>query len=108
VIRRATSERPPQTESIDIPALQEIDRACFTGLPAAMECKLLNRPGLEPAVILYHPKAELHVLMRLPSGHDFGAEPWDIGSYVEQLNGAVLKQAMGEPPEGDEGYRVDG
>lgn len=85
---------------IDIRSLPLIERGAFPDLPAHMECRLLARDGLEPAIVLWHPNAELHVLVRL-------TDQDRMATHVETLHGAVLKQAMGETPESGEGYRVD-
>lgn len=85
-------------EDIDIESLPLIDRGALPGLPNSMEGRLFNQPPLEPCVILFHPQAEMHLKIRL-------LDLENLSKYVEQLNFAVLKQAMGEPPE-EEGYRV--
>lgn len=87
-------------ESIEIPSLDLIERDAFlpNRLPASMEARLFNKKELEPCVILYHPLAELHVKIRL-------TQLANLPKYVDELNAAVLKQAMGETPE-EEGYRI--
>lgn len=86
--------------SIDIPSLPLIDREALPHLlPASMEARLFNEKGLEPALILFHPKAECYVFVRLTDLNN-------LPTYIDEVNVAVLKQAMGEPPEED-GYRID-
>jgi hypothetical protein len=85
-----------ETRDIDITTLPLIDRADFPDLPDSMELRLLA-----PALILFHPRAELSIEVPL-------VEMDQLAGYVEKLNTAVLKQAMGEPPEDGQGYRVDG
>ena len=87
--------QPIDTVTVDIPSLPLIDRADFPDLPDSMEMRLLA-----PWVVLYHPLAELS--LRVPLEDLDG-----LARYVKALNIAVLKQAMGEVPEG-EGYRIDG
>ena len=86
-------------KNIDIGKLPLIDPEALPPIPNSMEARLFNHKGLEPCIVLFHPRAELHVLIRL-------TDRWNMGKYVEELNSAVLKQAMGEPPE-DQGYRID-
>ena len=97
--------QPVRTLDIDILALPEIDRSCFTGLPWAMECRLFLAKGLEPAIVLFQPKAELHMMVRI--SNDFDRGPLDISTQAEQLNCAVLEMAMGNAPEA-QGFRVRG
>lgn len=85
---------PIPVRRVDIAELPEIDRAALPGLPDDMRAHLLG----EDTIVLFHPASELHLEMPL---QDHEA----IGRYVEALNTARLKQAMGEAPEG-EGYRV--
>lgn len=94
---------PIRTEDYDVASLPQVDRTLFDGLPSQMEVRLFTREGCEPALILFHPQAELYVLLRL--GHDFSAGPMDISAQVADVNSAVLQQAMGQPPEAD-GYKV--
>jgi hypothetical protein len=77
-----------------------IERDALPGLPAYLEARLFQEPGLEPAVVLLHPKAEVYVLVRLTDIPD------SLEKHYEAVNVAVLKQAMGEPPEDAAGYRV--
>jgi hypothetical protein len=84
--------------NIDIFDLPLIDHAALPGLPASMEGRLFHAKGMEPCVVLFHPQAELHLLIRL-------TDLENLEHYVNQLNVAVLKQAMGETP-GEEGYLV--
>ena len=93
--RRKTETR---LHKIDIQALPLIDPDALPGLPDSMEGRLFQDKGLEPCVVLYHPLAEMHLLIRL-------TDLENLPKYVEQLNFAVLKQAMGETPE-EEGYRI--
>lgn len=86
--------QPIDTTTVDIPNLPLIARDALPGLPDSMEGRLLA-----PWIVLYHPFAELS--LRVPITAVEALEP-----YIETLNVAVLKQAMGEAPE-DEGYRVD-
>lgn len=86
-------------ENIDILELDLIAPDALPPIPRSMEARLLNKKGLEPAIILFHPQAEVYVYVRL-------LDQKNIQKYVDELNGAVLKQAMGEPPE-DQGYRID-
>lgn len=93
--------QPIETQDIDIARLPLIEREALPGLPAHLEGRLLNQPGLEPALVLFHPKAEVYRIVRLTTLPD------SLPGHYEAINGAVLKQAMGEPPEDGEGYRVD-
>lgn len=88
---------PPEDETVevDIRSLMLIDRAALPGMPVTMEGRLLA-----PWVVLYHPFTEMS--LRVPL-----TELGDLPRYVEMLNIAVLKHAMGETPE-EEGYRIDG
>lgn len=95
---RSTPRNGEETEEIDIPRLDLIDRDALNPIPRNMEARLFNKEGLEPCVILFHPLAELHVKIRL-------TDLDNIQDYVDELNAAVLKQAMGETPE-EEGYRI--
>ena len=79
-------------ENIDISGLPLIERDALPGLPESMEGRLCQEDGLEPCVVLFHPLAEMHLLIRL-------TDLENLPNYVESLNFAVLKQAMGEPPE---------
>lgn len=83
---------------IDIRKLDLLAPNAIPPIPKSMEARLLNVEGLEPAIILFHPKAELYVYVRL-------LDRDNIQTYVDQLNVTVLKQAMGETPE-EEGYRI--
>lgn len=90
------SGNPIPARRINIRELPEIDRAALSGLPDDMEARLLQDGGI-PAIILFHPASELY--MEIPvAAHE------NITPYVEALNVARLKQAMGEAPEID-GYR---
>lgn len=86
-------------KTIDIKKLKLIDRAALPDFPRSMEARLLEEDGLEPSVILFHPMAEAYVFIRL-------TDLENLDHYVEELNVAVLKQAMGETPE-EQGYRID-
>lgn len=92
---------PASRLQIDIEKLPKIERAALPGLPHDMEGRLLAVPGDDPAVVLFHPRSELHLLVPL-------TDLADLARYVEALNVARLKQSMGEAPENGEGYRVDG
>ena len=85
-------------ENIDISGLPLIERDALPGLPESMEGRLFQEDGLEPCVVLFHPLAEMHLLIRL-------TDLENLPNYVESLNFAVLKQVMGEPPE-EQGYRI--
>lgn len=85
--------------NIEIRKLPLIERDALPGLPQSMEGRLFQNQGMEPCVVLFHPLAEMHLLIRLT---DLG----NLSKYIEQLNVAVLKQAMGETPEG-QGYRIE-
>lgn len=86
-------------KNIEIRSLALIARDALPPIPDSMEARLLEEPELEPAIILFHPQAEVYVFVRLTDAEN-------IQQYVDELNVAVLKQAMGEAPE-DEGYRID-
>ena len=92
---------PVRTEDIDILALPQIEREALDGIPDSMEGRLFHKPPLEPAVVLLHPLAEVYVLIRLT---DLG----NLQYYVDQVNTAVLRQAMGEPPPDAQGYPTKG
>lgn len=87
--------QPIETTRVDIQSLPLIDPAALPGLPDSMEGRLLA-----PWVVLFHPLAELSLQVPL-------TDLDNLSAYVETLNVAVLKQAMGETPEED-GYRIDG
>lgn len=87
--------QPIDTVTVDIPNLPLIDRDALPGLPASMEGRLLA-----PWVVLFHPLAELS--LRVPL-----TDLDNLPRYVDMLNGAVLEQAMGVPPE-EEGYKING
>jgi hypothetical protein len=89
---------PIPVRRINIAALPKIDPEALPGLPDDMEAHLMNDIGQEPMIVLFHPASELHIKVPV-SEHE------NIGPWVEKLNFARLKQAMGEPPEGD-AYRV--
>ena len=92
--------KPTQVLSFDVQALPMIERDALPGLPKAMEGRLFNPGnGMEPAMVLFHPFSELYLLVRL-------TDLENLPHHVEQLNIAVLKQAMGEPPE-EQGYRTE-
>lgn len=94
--------QPIETKDIDVKSLPMIDPEAIPDLPAYLEARLLNEPGLEPALVLFHPRAEVYRLVRLTTLPD------SLPGHYEAINTAVLKQAMGEPPEDGDGYRVDG
>lgn len=67
--------QPIEAQDIGITALTLIDREALPGLPTHMEGRLLNEPGLEPALVLFHSRAEVYRLARLttlPDGLGFG------------------------------------
>lgn len=84
--------------TVNIRELTLISPDALPPIPRSMEARLFNKKELEPCVILYHPLAELHVKIRL-------TDLDNLPKYVDELNAAVLKQAMGETPE-EEGYRI--
>lgn len=94
--------QPIETMDFDVRTLPLIERDALPDLPDSMEGRLLNQPGLEPALVLFHPKAELYRLVRLTTLPD------SLQGHYDAINTAVLMQAMGEPPADAEGYRVDG
>ncbi len=87
--------QPIETVEVDIRSLPLIDREALAGLPDSMEGRLLA-----PWIVLYHPHTEMSLQVPL-------TELDNLPRYVEMLNVAVLKHAMGETPE-EEGYRIDG
>ena len=89
---------PASTVQVDIRSLPLIERAALPSLPHDMEARLLQ--GDETVIVLFHSRSELSIEVPLIDMNDL--EP-----YVEALNEARLKQAMGEPPEDGEGYRVE-
>ena len=93
--------QPVETQDIDITRLPLIERDALPGLPLHLEGRLFNEPGLEPALVLFHPKAEVYRLVRLTTLPD------SLQGHCDAINAAVLKQAMGEPPESGDGYRVE-
>lgn len=92
--------QPMRTQDIDIRSLPLIERAAIPGLPAHLEARLFGEPGLEPALVLFHPKAEVYRLVRLTT------LPHSLPENYDAINTAVLKQAMGEPPDHPEGYKI--
>lgn len=90
--------------AIRIRDMQLIDRDALLGLPRTMEARLYapNSADDQPCIILFSPAAELHVAVPLTEWQT------NLAHYVEALNVAVAKQAMGETPEDAEGYRIDG
>ena len=97
--RQQKRQTEARLQKIDIEALPLIDPDALPGLPESMEGRLFQERGLEACVVLFHPQGEMHLLIRL-------TDLENLPKYVEQLNFAVLKQAMGEPPE-EQGYRID-
>lgn len=97
----AGTPMPASTMKLDIAALPRIERAALPGLPHDMEGRLLHVEGSpdDPVVVLFHARSELHMLVPL-------TDLANLPAYVEALNGARLKQAMAEAPDGGEGYRV--
>lgn len=85
--------------TVNIRELTLISPDALPPIPRSMEARLFNPgEGMEAAIILFHPQAEVYVYVRL-------LDQENIQQYVDELNSAVLKQAMGEPPE-EEGYRI--
>lgn len=89
------------TVKITIRSMPLIERDALPGLPDDIEARLFNVPGQDPCIVLFHPPSELHIEMPL-------TDTDSLIFYVEALTTARLKQAMGEPPDAGEGYRVDG
>lgn len=90
--------------AIRIRDMQLIDREALPGLPQSMEARLYapNSAEDQPCIILFNPAAEMHVAVPMTEWQT------DLPKYIEALNVAVLKQAMGETPEDAEGYRIGG
>lgn len=86
--------QPMETVDVRIPELPLIDREALPGLPDSMEGRLLA-----PWVVIYHRNTEMSLQVPL-------TELGDLPRYVDMLNVAVLKHAMGETPE-EEGYRIE-
>lgn len=86
--------QPIDTVDVDIRTLPLIERDALPGLPDSMEGRLMA-----PWVVVYHPKAELSVRVPL-------TDLANLERYVDMVNGALLKQAMAEPPDSPEGYSV--
>lgn len=89
------------TVKVTIASMPLIDRAALPDLPDDLEARLFNVPGQDPRILLVHRPSELFVEVSL-------LDRENLDRYVEALTTARLKQAMGEPPENGEGYRVDG
>jgi hypothetical protein len=87
---------PIPIETVDLRKLPQIDREALPGLPEDMQAHLQG--GDPPVIIVWHPPSNLHVEMPL-------LERGNVEHYAQAIRAAVLKQAMGEAPEGD-GYRV--
>jgi hypothetical protein len=93
--------QPVPTEDFSIPDLPLIEPAALPGLPDSMEGRLFAPGnGMEPCVVLFHPLAELHVLVRL-------TDLDRLQHHIDALNTAVLKQAMGVTPDDPLGYSTD-
>ena len=88
------------TVKITIASMPKIERDALPGLPDDIDARLFNVPDQEPLVVLWHRPSELHVEVPLT---DLDTLP----RYVEALTTARLKQAMGEPPDAGDGYRVE-
>lgn len=89
------------TVKITIRSMPLIERDALPGLPDDIEARLFNVPGQDPRIVLFHPASELHIEVP-PTDID------NLDRYVEALTTARLKQAMGEPPDAGDGYRIDG
>jgi hypothetical protein len=90
-----------ETVKIIIRSMPKIERDALPDLPDDIEARLFHVPDQDPCIVLFHPPSELHIEMPLTDRDNFA-------HYVEALNTARLKQAMGEPPDAGDGYRVDG
>ena len=90
-----------ETVKIRIGSMPLIERGALPGLPDDIEARLFNVPDQDPRIILFHAPSELHIEMSL-------MDVDGLDRYVEALNTARLKQAMGEAPDAGEGYRIDG
>ena len=74
---------------IDIRSLPEIDRADFPVVPADMEMRLLTPAnGAEPMIVLFCPRAELHLEVPVTEMHN-------LFPHVAKLRFAVERLAMG-------------
>jgi hypothetical protein len=89
--------------AIHIRDMQLIDREALPGLPQSMEARLYapNSADDQPCIVLVNRLAELHVAVPLTEWQT------NLMHYVNALNVAVAKQAMGETPDNEEGYRID-
>lgn len=87
------------TVKITIASMPVIDRDAMPGLPDDLEARLFNVPGQYPRILLVHPPSELFIEVSL-------LDRDNLSRYVEALTTARLKQAMGEPPDAGDGYRV--
>lgn len=87
------------TVQITIRSMPLIDPAALPGLLADIEARLFNVPKQEPRIVLFHPASEMHIEVPL-------IDIDNLPRYVEALTTARLKQAMGEPPDAGDGYRV--
>lgn len=88
-----------ETVKITIRSMPLIERDALPGLPDEIEARLFHVPEQTPCIVLFHPPSELHIEMPL-------TDVANLDHYVEALNTARLKQAMAEPPDTEEGYRV--
>jgi hypothetical protein len=87
---------PIPAQTVDVRSLPEIARDGLPGLPDDIEARLMG--GEELVIVLWHRASDLHVEMPL-------LDRSNLPRYVEALQTAALRQAMGEAPEGN-GYRV--
>lgn len=87
---------PIPVRTVDLTILPEIDRAALPGLPDDMEARLMS--GDEPQIVVWHPSSGLHIEMPL-------LDRANLSRYVDAIQAAVMRQAMGETPE-EGGYRV--
>lgn len=89
---------PIPVRTVDLTTLPEIDRAALDGLPHDMEARLMS--GEDPKIVLWHRASDLHIEVPL-------LDRGNLSRYVEAIQAAVMRQAMGEVPE-EGGYRVRG
>lgn len=93
------SGNPIPVRAIPIRNLPSIDRGALPDFPDDMEARLDHPAGADPVIILFHPPSEMHIDVPL-------LDRANLDRYVEALNVARLKQAMGETPEDGDGYLV--
>lgn len=85
--------------NITLASMPLIERNAFPDLPDDMEARLFNVPDQDPKILLIHAASEMFIEVPLTDREN-------IGTYVESLNIARLRQAMGDPPDADDGYKV--